>query len=153
MLFVYDHQCKIFKRDLLGDQRVRTDYKSIFPSDASAKKFGTRNFICFFILFKSKIMLLLPVTKPILIPNSLTFYRPCQNAVPLKFRRRHQCRLVAAFTVTMAEIIATRVFPEPTSPSNSLFIGSGRDISLMISQEAIFCPFVILKGKLFTNFV
>ena len=48
-----------------------------------------------------------------------------------------------------AEINATIVFPEPTSPCNKRFIGFELSISSSISCKTLNCAFVNLKGKLF----
>src|SRR5438045_3071928 len=48
-------------------------------------------------------------------------------------------------------IAATTVFPDPTSPSSSRFIGWGRAISCRICQAAIRCALVSWKGKALTK--
>ena len=53
------------------------------------------------------------------------------------------------FTALYAAIIATIVFPEPTSPCNNLFIECGLSISLSISSNTLNCAFVKLNGNLF----
>ena len=53
------------------------------------------------------------------------------------------------FTALYAEIIATMVFPDPTSPCNNLFIGLSFSISLFISSSTLSWAFVSLNGNEF----
>ncbi len=100
--------------------------------------------------------ILLAVSNPILILKSLNL-----SFASLKcwWAKISVGAMIAVWYPTLSFLVATaklairatRVFPEPTSPSNNLFIGSGLFKSFKICQAAIRWVLVNLNGNLEIN--